>query len=142
MSAPSQLPPPSNPALLPVLATVTYLAALIALWGVTSLVLDREVVDYPDAGPLLGPAMAAVASVVTWVTLWRTSRARSWSWVAVAPAAAYVLMVLVGAAGYSVTRSDAGWLVIAAGHFALSPFVLGAALLSGLAAAIVRVSTR
>lgn len=137
-----QLPPPSNPALLPVLAAVTYLAALIALWGVTSLLLDSEVVDYPDAGPLLGPALAAAASVVTWAALWRTSRARSFSWVAAAPAASYVLMLLVGAAGYALTRGEAGWALLAAGHFATSPFVIGAAVLSALTVLVVRLARR
>ena len=138
--APQHLPPPSSPALLPVLAAVTYLAALIAVWGVTSLLLDREVVDYPDAGPLLGPALAAVASVVTWAALWRTSRARSWSWVAAAPAASYVLMLLVASAGYAITRSDAGWFLLAAGHLAVSPFVLEAAILSGLTVLVIRLA--
>jgi len=135
---PTNLPPAPNPALLPILATVTYLAALVALWGVTSLLLDRDPVDYRDAGPLLGPAMVAAACVVTWASLWRITRTQLWSWVLVALAGSFVAMLLVGAVGYAMTRSDAAWLVLAAGHFALSPFVLGAALLSGAASSVVR----
>ena len=132
------MPPGPNPALLPILATITYLAAVIALWGVTSLLLDRDPVDYPDAGPLLGPAIAAAACVVTWLSLWRITRTTLWSGVLVTVAGSFVAMLLVGAVGYAITRSDAAWLILAAGHLALSPFVLGAALLSGATVAVIR----
>jgi len=125
MSEPQpHLPPPPNPALLPLLATVVYLAAVVALWGVLSLLLDRDVVDYPDAGPLLGPAMAASAGVVTWIALVRTRRARSpWLGTALAVLGAAAGMLVVSALGYG---------LVAAPHFALSPFVLAAAALSGI----------
>lgn len=135
---PTNLPPASNPALLPILATVTYLAALIALWGVLSLLLDRDPVDYRDAGPLLGPAMAAAACVVTWASLWRITRTRAWSWALASLAGSFVAMLIVGAAGYAFTRSDVAWLLLAAGHFALGPFVPAAALLSGATVAVIR----
>jgi hypothetical protein len=127
---PPQLPPPSNPALLPVLAAVTYLAAVIGTWGLLSLALDRDVVDYPDAGPLLGPAMAAAACVVTWASLWgsRASR-RSWTWVIAALLGSYLAMLLVAAIGHSLT---------AFAHFAISPFIATAAVLSGLTVLVVR----
>ncbi len=121
---PPQLPPPSNPALLPVLAAVVYVAAVVAYWGLLSLALDREVVDYPDAGPLLGPAMAVAAGVVTWVALLRTSRARSpWPGSLAALAGSLAAMLAVAAVGYA---------PVAAPHFLLSPFVLGAAALAGI----------
>ena len=125
MSEPQpHLPPPPNPALLPLLATVVYLAAVVALWGVVSLLLDRDVVDYPDAGPLLGPAMAAAAGLVTWAALWRTRRARSpWPGATLAVLGALAGMLVVSALGYG---------LVAAPHFALSPFVLSAAALSGI----------
>lgn len=119
-----QLPPPPNPALLPVLATVVYLAAVVALWGVLSLLLDREVVDYPDAGPLLGPAMAVVAALATWLALVRSRRSRSpWPWTAAAVVLSAAGMLLAAVIGYG---------VVAAPHFALGPFVPGAAVLSGV----------
>jgi hypothetical protein len=107
-----------------VLATVVYIAAVVALWGVMSLLLDREVVDYPDAGPLLGPGMAASAAVVTWLTLLRTRRSRSpWPGAVAAVLLAAAAMLVVATLGYG---------PVAAGHFAISPFVLGAAALSGI----------
>jgi len=128
--------------LLPILATVTYLAALIAVWGFLSLLLDRDPVDYRDAGPLLGPAMAAAACVVTWASLWRITRPRAWGRVLAALAGSFVAMLLVGAAGYAITRSGVAWLVLAAGHFALSPFVLAAAVMAGLTVAVVGAAKR
>ena len=125
MSAPlPQLPPPSNPALLPTLAAVVYLASVAAYWGLLSLGLDREVVDYPDAGPLLGPAMATGAAIVTWLALLRTRRSRS-PWPGTIAALLVCLAVMLGVAAV-------GYAPSAALHFALSPFILGAAALSGL----------
>ena len=118
------LPPPPNPALLPTLAAVVYLATIVAFWGILSLVLDREVVDYPDAGPLLGPVMVAAATIVTWIILLRTRRSRSpWPAAVAALLLAMVAMLTVAAVGYAPS---------AALHFALSPFVWGAAGLSGI----------
>ena len=127
---PPHLPPPPNPALLPVLATVVYLAAVAALWGVLSLLLDRDVVDYPDAGPLLGPGMAVAAGVVTWIALVATRRTRS-SW------AGAVLAVPLAAAGMLVVAL-LGYGPVAVPHFAISPFVLAAAALSGITVHVVR----
>jgi hypothetical protein len=125
MSEPTpQLPPPPNPALLPVLATVVYLATVAAFWGILSLVLDRDVVDYPDAGPLLGPAMALAAGVITWLVLRRTRRSRS-PWVG-------AVLALFGSLAAALVVAAVGYAPVAAAHFALSPFILGAAALSGL----------
>ena len=124
MSGQPQLPPPRNSAVLPALAAVVYAAAVVALWGLLSLILDREVVDYPDAGPLLGPAMAAAATVVTWLTLLRTRGSRSpWPGAVAALLLAAIAMLVVAVVGYG---------PVAAPHFAISPFVLGAAALSAV----------
>jgi hypothetical protein len=130
---PAQLPPPSNPALLPVFAAVTYLAALVAVWGSLSLALDADVIGYADAGPLLGPAMAVVASIVTWAWVVRTSRV---DWIVrgalIAGGVAYCAVVLTGAIGYGLARASIAWMPVAAGHFALSPFVVVVAPLTAL----------
>jgi hypothetical protein len=131
--APSQLPPPSNPHLLPVLAAVTYVALVVAAWGGLSLVLDREVIEYPDAGPLLGPAMAAAAGVTTWLALRSVRREGSVVILGMgAVAASYGAIVAVGALGYAAARSSAAIALITAGQFCVSPFVITAALLSGV----------
>ena len=130
MSGPPPLPPPPNPALLPVFATVVYVAAVVALWGTLSLLLDRDVVDYPDAGPLLGPGMVVAAGAVTLLVTARTLRARtSWAGTVAAVLLSLAGMLVVAAVGYG---------PLAVAHFALSPFVLAAAALSGIAVLAVR----
>jgi hypothetical protein len=129
--------------MLPVLAAVTYTAAVIALFGFVSLALNVDAIAQRDAGPLLGPAMVLGAVVVTFVALLRV-RARSAPTVAslVAAASVYVVMLAIGAIGYALIRADASWLVLFVGAYALSPFVLGAALLSGVAVVAVWAATR
>ena len=124
---------PNDPRLLPVLVAVGYVATLIAVWGFTSLLLDADVITEPDAGPLLGPAMAVTAGVVVSLSLWRLRKRTTLLSPTVATAASvYVLMLLVGAVGYSSTRGELTWLVLFTARYALSPFVVGAALLAGL----------
>ena len=124
---------PNDPRLLPVLVAVGYVAALIAVWGFTSLLLDADVITETDAGPLLGPAMAVTAGVVVSLSLWRLRKRTTLLSPTVATAASvYVLMLLVGAVGYSSTRGELTWLVLFTARYALSPFVVGAALLAGL----------
>ena len=124
---------PNDPRLLPVLVAVGYVATLIAVWGFTSLLLDADVITEPDAGPLLGPAMAVTAGVVVSLSLWRLRKRTTLLSPTVATAASvYVLMLLVGAVGYSSTRGELTWLVLFTARYALSPFIVGAALLAGL----------
>ena len=134
MSAPIRVPPPANPRILPVFVTVTYLAALVAASGFLSLALDRDVIDYPDAGPLLGVVMVVASGVVVWLGCSRaTHRERPWSIALLTALSSFAALVLVGAVGYGLIRASLGWVVLAAAHFALSPFTIAAAILSGLA---------
>jgi hypothetical protein len=131
---PRQLPPPSNPALPPLLAVITWFAAVVAVSGVLSLVLDRDVIDYPDAGPLLGVVMVAGAGAVTWLGCWRAVRASSpWVPAVLTAFGAFAAFVLIGAVGYAAIRGEGAWMLLASAHFALSPFVAAAASLSFLA---------
>jgi len=119
--------------MLPVLATVTYGAAVIALWGFVSLALDVDAIAQRDAGPLLGPAMVLGACVVTLVALLRVRRQKSPTVAGLSAAASvYIVVLVIGAVGYAAIRADVSWLVLFVGSYALSPFVLGAAVLSGL----------
>ena len=138
-----QLPPPPDPRMLPVLAAVTYAAAVIALWGFVSLALNVDAIAQRDAGPLLGPAMVLGAVVVTFVAMLRVVRRGSPTGAALASAASvYVVMLGIGAVGYTIVRADVSWLVLFVGGYALSPFVLGAALLSGITVVVVWAVTR
>lgn len=126
---PPRLPPPADPALLPVLGAITFVAAVIAYWGFLSLLTDQDVIGYSDAGPLLGPVMVLAAGVVTWLAIWRL---RGWTSAGVALVGSLAAMVLIGAVGYTATRGELTWLLLASAEFVTSPFLLGAAALSAL----------
>ena len=131
---PRELPPPAQPRLLPVLVTVTYLACVIAASGFLSLLLDRDVIDYPDAGPLLGVVMVLAAGVVTWWGCSAVTRRSRPGLVALATAfGCFAAIVIAGAVGYTLIRGSLSWMILAAAHFGLSPFTAAAALLAGLA---------
>lgn len=137
MSEPVRRPPPSNPAMLPLMGAVVGLAGIVALWGILSLVLDRDPIDYPDAGPLLGPAMVVAATVVTGLVAYRVRR--PWPAVALAFVGSLLAMLIVAGIGYGLTRGSLEWMLLAPAHFAIGPFVPGAAALCALVTLGVRV---
>jgi hypothetical protein len=128
-----ELPPPPHPLMLPVLATATYLAALIAVWGFTSLALDTDVVSDPDASRLVGPSMAAAAAIVEFLALRSLAgRASPW-WTAVATSAAsYGALLLAAAITRSLDAADLLAGLVFAGTYAASPFAILPAILAGL----------
>lgn len=115
------------------LVAVTYGALVIGAWGVTSYILNQDVMRYSDAGPLLGPAMAlgAMSTTLGWVV-----RVRKGSGVVVcavgAAASAWLVMLVVGAVGYTVTKGVLAWLLLFGGYYATSAFVIVPAILAGL----------
>ena len=128
-----RLPPPPDPRMLPLLAAITYGAGVIALWGFVSLALDVDAIAQTDAGPLLGPAMVLAACLITFAALLRVSDRKSPTWPAlVAAASVYIGMLLVGSVGYTLVTADLTWFVLFIGAYAISPFVIGAALLAAL----------
>lgn len=127
--------------LVALLAALAYPAFVIALWGIMSLLLDREVIDYSDAGPLLGPLVVVVGTLVTAGALWRVWRGTRSPLVAPASALiAYLAMVLAAGLAYLAggTRAVSGLEAIA--HFALSPFILGAAVITALTVLLVQLA--
>ena len=121
-----------NPALAPTLATAAYLAGLVALWGFTSLLLDRDVIDYEDAGPLVGPAMAVTACVVVFLLCLRATRTQPALLGLLAGFVAYAAMLFVGGVGYSLWLDDFSVMWPAIAHFGIGPFFTGAGILAGL----------
>ena len=118
-AAPPAAPPPSSLAI--VFAAILHVAFVIAASGVVALLLNRDVIDYPDAGPILGPAMIAAGGIVVAVAARSTSRARPWFGALAGAIGAVAATVVVGAVGYAMVRGELAWVVLAAGHFALSP---------------------
>ena len=125
-------PPRSNPALAPTLATAGFLAGVVALWGFTSLLLDRDVIDYVDAGPLVGPAMAIAACVVVFLLCLRAKRTQPALLGLLAGILTYLLAPFVGGVGYSLQLDTFRVMWPAVVHFAIGPFIVGAAILAGL----------
>jgi len=121
-----------------VMIAITYGALVIAAWGFTSLALDAEVMQYSDAGPLLGPAMAVAATLVVGGWVMRAGRAGG-VWVTAVGAAASVwfAMLLVGALGYAITRGSLAWLLLFAGSYATSPVVIVPALIAAVVVGLV-----
>ena len=139
----TQLPPPPDPRMLPLLATITYGAGVIALWGFVSLALDVDAIAQTDAGPLLGPAIVLTACLITFAALLRVRQRSSPTGPAlVAAASVYIGMLLVGAVGYTLVTADLSWFVLFIGAYATSPFVIGAALLAAVDVLVVWVLTR
>jgi len=129
-----QVPPPPHPLMIPVLATVTYLAALIATWGFTSLLLDVDVVSDTEASRLIGPAMAGGATVVVFLAVRRVAqRSSPWLTAAAASTGVYLAILLIAGVGRLLDAADAATGLVFAGSFAASPFTLLPALLAGVA---------
>ncbi len=124
--------PRGNPALAPTLATAGYLAGLVALWGFTSLIIDRDVIDYADAGPLVGPAMAVTMCIVVFLFSLRAKRTQPALLALITGAVAYLGALLVGAVGYSLRVDTFSVLWPAVVHFGIGPFMIGGAILAGL----------
>lgn len=124
------------------LVAVAYVACLITLWGLTSLLLDRDVITEADAGPLLGPSMAVSASIVVALALWGLRRRGHVASTAIGTTAtAYLVMLVVGGIGYWFAHPDPVQLLLFPAAHALSPFVIGAALLGGVAVVFLWITT-
>ena len=125
--------------ILPALMAVVYGALLIATWGFTSLLTDTDVTSEPDAGPLLGPAMGLAAVLVTWAWLGRVRAGGGvWQLALGAAASSWFTMLVVGGVGYSLTRGDFTWVLLFAGKYAASPFLLVPAVFAGLTVVLAR----
>ncbi len=80
--------------------------------------------------------MAAVVCLVTFAhVVTAAGQANPWRQLVGTAVLTAVAAILVGAIGYGITRSDFAWMPAAAVHFAIGPFVPGAAVLSSLVVA-------
>lgn len=119
--------------MLPVLATATYLAALIAVWGFTSLALDQDVVSDVDASRLVGPSMATAATLVVLLALRRLAgRASPWLTAVAASTLSHGAMLLAAAISRSLDAADPLTGLAFAATYVASPFTIIPALLAGL----------
>lgn len=112
--------------LIATMTSILFIALVIAVSGFEALLADVEPITQPDATPYLGPAM--VVSVAIVVFLATASGAREGNpgvTGLVAAATAYLVMLGVGAVGYSLIRADATELLVFPAGYALGPFVVG-----------------
>lgn len=72
--------PPGEPARYPIVlavfAAITFFALVVCAFGFISLFTDLEVIDEPDAGPLVGPSMVAFALATVLISLLRRAASR------------------------------------------------------------------
>lgn len=95
------------------MVAVVYAAAVVAVFGVISVITDTDVVSEPDAPVLIAPAMVAVAGIVVFLSVLTGLRpGRAGGRVPVARAivtalAAYLLAAAAGAIGWAFSNAGA-----------------------------------
>lgn len=126
----------SRALLVAVMVTVLYGAILLAIDGFVSLLADRDVIQEPDAGPLVGPIMALVVLAAVFVSVLgglRPTLARPAIPVARAVVTAllvYLLGPLAGAIVYVAGQEQLLTGVLFFARYLLSPFVIASAVLA------------
>jgi len=141
MTAPTQPEPPSR-GLLALGATVLAVALLVFVGGFLSLFLDRDLVELPDAGTLVGPTMAVATCAVVFSFVFRRPplglglralAASLWTLIA-SPAAGAIL--------YSIVRENLAVIPVFFGTYLLSPFVLSSAVIAGVVVGLAGLAER
>jgi small neutral amino acid transporter SnatA (MarC family) len=94
-------------------AAFLYLAILVAAFGLISLYWNIDVIDVPDAGPLVGPVMVGCATIAVLISLVVRGRSVPSDEQRIAPLTAllvgviaYVVFVLSGGIAYAVGGSE------------------------------------
>jgi hypothetical protein len=129
--------------LLTIMATVTHLGLVVLTIGFVSFATNRDVIVEQDAGTLLGPAMVVASMAVVFLTLARSFGVAERDRVTprilqpavVAAVVAFVGMLVVGSGIYSLERREAVWLVLFAGRYASSAFVVVSAVWAAIVVA-------
>ncbi len=114
------------------MATVLAFALIVFVDGVLSLVLRRDVIDEPDAGPLVGASMVVAALLVVLLITLRARPSSAVSSVLSAGLAIVVISPLTGAVVYSAVRAQLGVIPVFFGEYVLSPFVLASGVVCAL----------
>lgn len=138
--------------LLVIMATVTHLGVVVLTAGLIFFVTNREVIAESDAGTLLGPLMVLGSMAAVFFALARRfgiedrdarelrpetqGRPRRILPLAlVTVAASYVAMLVIGSLMYAIVRDEAVWLVLFAGRYAGSAFVVASSAEAGVVVA-------
>lgn len=131
--------------LLTIMATITHLGLVVLTIGLLFYVTDDEVIAEGDAGASLGPAMVLGSMAVVFFVLARVFgvAARDGEGRAprilpasiVAAVLSYVAMLVIGSLLYALRRDEAVWLVLFAGRYAGSAFVVVSSVWAGVVVA-------
>ena len=112
--------------LIATMTSILFIALVIAVTGFESLLADTEVISQPDATPYLGPAMVIGGALVVFLATAVGARDGNPGVTGlVAAATAYLVMLGVGAVGYTLIRGDVTELLVFPAGYALGPFVVG-----------------
>jgi hypothetical protein len=109
---------------------------VVADFGMISLLADLEVIAEPEAGPLVGPLIVAIAAVALFLCFLRASvRPRpAWQTAISAAFATYAAQILGGAIVITYGRGTLDDFFDFVTEYVSSPFFISAALLAGLVA--------
>jgi signal transduction histidine kinase len=131
--APARTP---DPRIIAVFGVIAWIAAVVATFGLLSLILDVDVISQAQAGPLLGPVMVVAGAVVLGLLLVRVQTARQGPGISFvgATAAVYITMLFVGGIVYTAITADLLQLLFFPFGYSASPFIVAAAVLAGLTA--------
>ncbi len=117
------------------MAVVLTASLIVFVYGFMSLFFGRDVIEEPDAGPLVGPLMALTAcAVVLRFVLTERPAAPGRRSVAAALTAA-IAVPLAGALAYAAVRGELAASAVFFGRNILSPFVLAADVIVALVVA-------
>ncbi|AMM19780.1 hypothetical protein AX769_05975 [Frondihabitans sp. PAMC 28766] len=145
--------------LLVFMATVTHFALVVLTAGLIFYVTDDDVIVERDAGTLLGPAMVLGSMATVFFALARrfgvedrdvregsgadgVRHRRILPLALLTALASYVLMLVIGSLIYSFERNEAVWLVLFAGRYSHSPFVVVTSIWAGVVVTVFLVLAR
>jgi hypothetical protein len=129
-------PAPLGRSTIVVMAAVLTVTLVVFAYGMISLVLDRDVIAEPDAGPLVGPIMVVtLLAVVLWFVI-RRRPDRIGARVLSAGLGAVILGPAVGAVAYAVGRGDFALFLLFFGGYVTSPFVLASGVIASVVVAL------
>lgn len=111
------------------MAVVATAALIVFVDGFLSLILARDIVELPDAGPLAGPAMAVAVCLLVLVFVLRRQPEGLVARGLTAGLAATVVGPVVGGVVYGLVREEFASVVVFVGGSILSPFTLAASVI-------------
>ena len=115
------------------MAAILFGALLGAAYGIISLLTGRDVIAEPDIGPLIGPAMAASACFLVFVSVLLSLRPRGgplrlpWARSVMTAIAVYLLGPAVGAILVAIDRADAFAALFFFAESVTGPFIIASA---------------